>query len=289
MMKEIANTKNTVTRRETIGLLASAGVFSLAGLKSFATDANLSVGGALSKITDPANINKPAMKTIGILGGMGPQATMDLEMRIHRVAQQLIPPAENSGYPPMIVQYYRNAPVVLTNDRVPVTPWQADPRLLDAAKNLGAVSDFILIASNGVHMFQKEIEQASGRKVISMIDTVLKEVLKRNWKKIGVLGLMSAKVYTSPLHEMGIGYETIDDINQQRLNQAIFKVMEGREDETDRAFVAELVNDFRNRKTDGIIPGCTEIPFLLGQSIHASDILNPSQLLAEAAVKYSFV
>jgi aspartate/glutamate racemase len=31
------------------------------------------------------------MKAIGILGGIGPQATMDFEQHIHRVAQQLIP------------------------------------------------------------------------------------------------------------------------------------------------------------------------------------------------------
>jgi aspartate racemase len=47
------------------------------------------------------------MKTIGVLGGLGPQATMDFEQRIHRVAQQLIPPLGNSGYPPMVVYYCR--------------------------------------------------------------------------------------------------------------------------------------------------------------------------------------
>src|SRR5262245_30993925 len=40
------------------------------------------------------------MKTIGVLGGLGPQATMDFEARVHRVAQRLIPPDKNCGYPP---------------------------------------------------------------------------------------------------------------------------------------------------------------------------------------------
>ena len=31
------------------------------------------------------------MKSIGVLGGLGPQATMDFEERIHRAAQDLIP------------------------------------------------------------------------------------------------------------------------------------------------------------------------------------------------------
>ena len=43
------------------------------------------------------------MKTIGVLGGLGPQATVDFEVRVHREAQRWIPPRMNGGYPPMIV------------------------------------------------------------------------------------------------------------------------------------------------------------------------------------------
>ena len=43
------------------------------------------------------------MKTIGVLGGLGPQATMDFEARVHRESQRRIPPRMNGGYPPMIV------------------------------------------------------------------------------------------------------------------------------------------------------------------------------------------
>jgi aspartate racemase len=43
------------------------------------------------------------MKTIGILGGMGPQTTMDFEMRLHTVAQRILPQVGNSGHPPLLV------------------------------------------------------------------------------------------------------------------------------------------------------------------------------------------
>jgi aspartate/glutamate racemase len=43
------------------------------------------------------------MKTIGVLGGLGPQATMDFEVRLHAVSQQLIAPNASTGYPPMLV------------------------------------------------------------------------------------------------------------------------------------------------------------------------------------------
>jgi aspartate/glutamate racemase len=63
--------------------------------------------------------------------------------------------------------------------------------------------------------------------------------------------------------------------------------MEGRDDENDRAIMLEAITDLRNKKVHGIIPGCTEIPLLLGKEMDAADLVNPAQLLAEAAVKYA--
>jgi hypothetical protein len=70
------------------------------------------------------------MKTIGILGGISPQATMDFERRIHKVSQRIIPQHGNSGYPPMLVYYHRCPPVFTKDGIAPVLPIQADPDLL---------------------------------------------------------------------------------------------------------------------------------------------------------------
>src|SRR5262245_10165558 len=56
------------------------------------------------------------MKTIGVIGGIGPQATMDFETRVHRVAQRLVEPHYNSGYPPLVVYYHRRPPVIVGAD-----------------------------------------------------------------------------------------------------------------------------------------------------------------------------
>jgi aspartate/glutamate racemase len=122
----------------------------------------------------------------------------------------------------MIVYFYRLPPMLLNQEGKPVLPIQANPALLEAAKQLGDLVDFLVITANGPHVFKKEIEAASGREVMSMIDPTLTELERRNWKKVGVL-----------------------------------------------------------------ILGCTEIPLLLSQETEASDVINPSQLLAEAAVEYS--
>ena len=144
------------------------------------------------------------MKTIGVLGGLGPQATMDFEVGIHRLSQQLIPQRANTGYPPMVVYYYRYAPVLLTEDGSPLFPLKPDPRLLEAVKKLGTCADFLVITANAPHPLQADIEQVSGRKVVSMIDATLNEVLRRGLKKVGVVGLGEPRVYLNALEQRGI-------------------------------------------------------------------------------------
>jgi aspartate racemase len=225
------------------------------------------------------------MKMIGILGGIGPQATMDLETRIHRAAQRLIPPKFNAGYPPMVVWYCRHAPIIVGEDGKAVLPLRPDPRLLEAARSLGPLVDFLIICSNGAHVLQSDIERASGRDVLSIIETTLREVDRRGWKKLGVLGLGEPKVYLDPLRKRGLTCETIDGDRRAALDKAIFAVMEGRNDPAMTAAAEDAIAELRSRNVDGIILGCTEIPMLVPENTKMPDLLNPLVYLAEAAVE----
>jgi aspartate racemase len=135
------------------------------------------------------------MKTIGVLGGIGPQATIDFEQRVHRVAQQLLPAQRNSGYPPLVVHYCRHPPVLLDADGQTRRPIQPDPRLLKAAHTLGQVADFLVVISNGVHGMQPALEQAADRPILSMIEVTLAEVARRGWQRVGVLTYITPFVY----------------------------------------------------------------------------------------------
>jgi aspartate racemase len=225
------------------------------------------------------------MKTIGVLGGLGPQATMDFEARAHRAAQRLIPPERNEGYPPMVVYYYRHSPALLTPEGRPVIPHRPDPRLLEAARRLGGLADFLVIASNGVHRIHAEIERAAGREVLNMIEGTMAEVRRRGWRRVGVLTLSRPVVYTEPLARDRIACETLDADTQASLDEAIFRVMEGRDDAGSAAAARRAVATLRARGVDGVVLGCTELPLLLREEAGAEDLINPGQLLAEAAVK----
>lgn len=225
------------------------------------------------------------MKTIGVIGGLGPQATMDFEERVHRVSQRLIPRRANSGYPPMVVYYHRSPPFVTEDGTRPVMPFQPDPELLEVVRKLGAIADFLVITANGPHVLQRELEEASGRKILSMQELTLGEVMKRGLRKVGVLTFVSPLIYAKPLEQMGVPHETIDQQLQERLDRAILELMAGSETAESRAVAVEAVEALRAVGTDGIILGCTEIPLLLGEATEAADLINPIELLAEAAVR----
>jgi aspartate racemase len=286
------NKNKTISRRNVIKMLGTAGITGLTVLNSFGKKTNqktVSETTLASSIKTGDKNKETKFKTIGVLGGIGPQATMEFEARVHEAAQRLIPPQQNAGYPPMVVYYHRHPPVIVDEKFLAKLPVQPDPRFLEAAQKVGAVSDFMVITSNGAHMLQPEIERVANRKVLSMIDVTLEEIRRRGWKKVGVLGLGEPQVYTKPLGEMKIGCEIIDGELRSQLDGVIFKVMEGR---TDAEFVAigrEAVKTLRARKVDGIILGCTELPVLLRESLNDPDLLNPTELIAEAAVKFAMV
>lgn len=230
------------------------------------------------------------MKTIGVIGGLGPQATMDFEARIHRVAQRLIPQFVNRGYPRMIVYYFRHAPMVLAPDGSTPPVLEPDPRLLKAARVLGSDTDVLVITSNTPHFFQKQIAEAAGRPIISIVDVTIEEVKRRQLKKVGVLAIgdtLRHRLYQDRLDEIGVAWVTIPEELAQRLDEAIWAVMEGDDPAKLATPAKEAVSCLREQGADGIILGCTEVPLLLQADTEAPDLLNPSQLLAEAAVKFA--
>lgn len=228
------------------------------------------------------------MKTIGVLGGLGPQATMDFEQRVHRVSQKLLPQKYMMGYPPMLVYFYRFAPVILGDDgpKLPMTP---DPRLFEAASSFKGRADCLVVPSNIPHLFQKELEQAAGCPMLSIIDTTLAEVERRGLKKVGVVGYGNPAVYTEPMKARGLVVENaslLDPELQHKIDHAVHGVMEGATIPDGPAMMRAVIALLRSKQVEGIVLGCTELPLLLGEYAD-EDILNPSQLLAERAVRFA--
>ncbi|HUF91532.1 MAG TPA: aspartate/glutamate racemase family protein, partial [Candidatus Limnocylindria bacterium] len=210
------------------------------------------------------------------------------EARVHRVCQRLVAQHWNAGYPPMVVWYHRRLPVRVGDDGVPLVPRQVDPQLVEAAAWLGRVADFLVIPCNTAHIGLREITEAAGRPVLSMIDVTLDEIARRRFTRVGVLGFSGASpLYLEPLRARGVHCETIEAAAQARLDGAIRAVMEGSDGKDESAAALAAVAGVRSRASEGVVLGCTEIPLLLHEDATAPDLIDPAALLAEAAVRFA--
>ena len=231
------------------------------------------------------SVTTPAMRTIGILGGIGPQATMDFEARIHRVAQQFVPQHVNTGYPPLVTVYMRHAPVLVNSDGKPFAPLVIDPRLLDTARRLGEWADLIVIPSNTPHFFLDPIRKASGCEIISIIDVTVEALHSRGAQAVGLVGLGIPQIYVDRLSSEGLRVITASQAARDALDRAILRSMEGEDTAASRNAACQAVEQVRSAGAPVTVLGCTEIPLLLGDAAEADDLINPAQLLAEAAVR----
>lgn len=224
------------------------------------------------------------MQTIGVLGGIGPQATMQFEARLHREAQALIPGRANESYPPLVSWYHRGPPMLADDQGEPIEPIAPAPSLLEGARWLGQVADFLVITSNGAHVLAPWVAEAAGRPVLSMVELVADEAVRRGWQRVGVLALFAPHVYEAAFGPRDITVETVGGQIQADLDAAIFSVMAGSDGGASRAAGRAAVEELRGRGVDGLILGCTEIPFLVPGEADAPDVLDPIGLLARAAL-----
>jgi aspartate racemase len=134
---------------------------------------------------------------------------------------------------------------------------------------------------------QADIEAAAGKPMLSMVQCVVDEVTERNWRRVGALTLFGGDMYERALESTVRECLTVEEEIQEPLNRAALAVMAGSETEADKDVARRAVSALRERSVDGIILGCTEFPFLLGDAAEAPDVLNPIKILAEAAVRHA--
>lgn len=230
------------------------------------------------------------MKTIGVIGGMGPQATVDFEQKIHEVSNKLIPQKINQGYPPMVIFYHRSDPRITTDSKLHTEKLEPNPQLLEVAKKLGTHADFIVIPSNTPHFFKKQIEEASGIPLLSIVDVTLDEIISKKLKSVGVLAIgdtLNHGLYQKPLVENGITPIVTPKELIKKLDDSVWQVMEGASPEKVQAPVHDAISYFEEKNVDAIILGCSEIAIMITDILPKKNLINPVQILAERAVRYA--
>lgn len=152
-------------------------------------------------------------------------------------------------------------------------------------------AQFAIIPANSIHYAIDLIQKKSSIPVLSIVDVTVNECVKRNYKKVLILGIgitMSGGLYQNALIKSNISSITPNENEQVKLNDIILnEVLNGVINEQAVQFLIELVTKYKADGCEAAVLGCTEIPLILTDSNSPLPILDTTKILAKAAVAYS--
>lgn len=226
-------------------------------------------------------------KVIGILGGMGPEATLDCYSRIIKCT----PAKTDQEHLRVIIDSNPKVPdrtaAIIGESESPVPILAAGCRSLQLA---GA--DFIIIPCVSAHFFLDEIQQQIELPILSIFDVVT-ETLASDHPQIKTVGLMGTTgtitggLFQNRLSTEGIKTIVPDEVNQSKVMAAIYDIKNSQPARSRAQITSDLVaaaESLISNGVRGIIAGCTEIPLALSQDNLSVPYFDALTILAHAAV-----
>ena len=226
------------------------------------------------------------MKKIGIIGGLGPESTIDYYKRIIAFFHH-----QNQSFstPEIIVYSVDMAEMfsMLTEQRwEALTEWLAGK--VTALKNAGA--DFAVISSNTPHVVFDQLVAQSSLPLISIVTATLESAQAMGLKKVGLLGTgftMQTNFFGESFAKKGIAVVVPNTQEQHYIQDKLFTEIELGifTDETRQGLLA-IVDTMKNRDgIEAVILGCTELPLILDMDGSVVPFLNTAAIHVDAICK----
>lgn len=241
------------------------------------------------------------MKTVGILGGLGPLAGAHFYKRIVEMS-----PASDD---------HEQIPIVLISDpsipsrilHLEGTGESPVPKLLEVANKLISLgADLIAIPSSTTNIYYSELIKLVEIPIIPMIEEVTNEISKSSLRRIGILATTptrSYQIYEKHFSQVGIHAIYPDDPSQIEVMNIIARVkgdnrgrnkVEGTLNDS-LLTVSDQIYEVACRKwsdsIDGLLLACTEIPVIFPSQKWASNgrtlpkLFSSTDILAAAVVR----
>ena len=226
-------------------------------------------------------------KRIGILGGMSPESTIEYYQYITRTYAERF---GNYGYPEIIIYSVSFQQYV---DWAHAGDWgSAAQGLSEAARSLeDAGADFIIIATNTMHVVFDEVESSVNVPMLSLLDAVADAILAQGMRTVGLLGTkftMEMTFYQDALAREGISVLVPDAEDREYVNNAIFEeLVVGQILDESRAEFVAIINHLAALGAEGVILGCTEIPMLISEEDVRVPLFDTTAIHAEAVLNYA--
>ena len=214
------------------------------------------------------------MKTLGVLGGMGPAATTDFLMKL----QAATPAARDADHIRVLMDL---------NPRVPDRMAESEAataelgRMAERLKAMGA--EVLAMPCNTAHATADGI-RAAGLPFVDMIAETTKVALAGGAKTVGVLATPGGEaLYIAALTAAGMAPVVLEGDDRAAFMTAVFGV-KGGETARSRAEMIRLAKALESAGADHLIGGCTEVPLLLKAEDVGVPLTDSAEVLAAACV-----
>lgn len=223
------------------------------------------------------------MKRIGIMGGMGPLATIDLYAKI----VELTDAKKDQDNIPIIIDNYPQIPdrtaYILHSGEDPF-PFMKEAAL--RLKNAGC--EAVCISCNTAHYFAPRLEEECGINILHIAKIATKAISTNfpNAKKIAVIattGTTKAKIYEDEL--IANGFECVQ-IPENLLSNIMDCIYKGAKANNLEAYISLFNETIERIEADAYIAACTEIPLFLPYADKKDKFVDATLELAKAAVKF---
>ncbi|MGC8825059.1 MAG: aspartate/glutamate racemase family protein [Bacteroidales bacterium] len=229
------------------------------------------------------------MKKIGIIGGLGPEATVDYYQRIIDTFK-----ASNDGsldYPEIII-YSVNMKIFI--GRMSQKQYrEATDYLVEKIRGLErAGADFAALSANTPHQLYDEIIQQVNIPVLSIVEATCKRAKQMGLKRLALFGTlftMNATFYSEVFKKNDILIVTPDENQKEYIHHKLFTEIELGifKNETREALIKIMRQMQDQHHIEGVILGCTELPLILPEAHYSGlPMLNTTEIHVKAIVDY---
>jgi len=218
---------------------------------------------------------------IGILGGMGPQASSELLRLIISKAISRFGAKECDEFPEIVLDSIPVEDFISNTDKVK----RVRKMIVNRALNLKSMGcNPIVLACNSAHVMESDIKKAIGKKFRSLISIMGQEAKKRGMKKVCVFA--TPTTINNDLYKVGFQSLDISVIYPNKRiitmhENIIRRVISGKNNKVDRSRILNLAKRIiKAGQADGVILGCTELPVAAGETNNPK-ILSSLSVLAD--------
>ncbi|OED44267.1 aspartate racemase [Endozoicomonas sp. (ex Bugula neritina AB1)] len=224
---------------------------------------------------------------LGVLGGMGPLATVDFMQKVISSSKA----GSDQEHIPMMV---RNVPQI--PDRTASILYQGDdpyPALLDGLQALERSGvQCVVIPCNTAHFWFDRLQQQAQVPMISILDCVSSAIHARKIERVGLMATnatVATGIYKQRIESEGGVCLTPDNDGQEEIMRSIYDIKAGRTEEGCRR-MEKIFNQLISDDAQAVILGCTEIPVGLADVVVQRPLqcIDATALLAEACVSWYY-